>query len=428
MKYFVQIILIALSLVYMTACQSPPGKVPREKKFTETYYPGRSILQPDYSVHHVNDSMSVLYIRVYLTELLFNLVDPELEYRSRVRFSFELRKISDPSDEGVFADSASIVRSLVRDEGKNSFFTGLPLNAAIGNKYSLRVTVQDELRGTRNQITLIVDKSTRFTAQNYKLIMAKTGIIAFKNIFTKNELFKLEFNRFGYDSIHIDYYHSDESLPRPVFSTLPEVPLRSFPDTSWSYAHSDSTIYELGLPGTYIFRIDKSEKEGLTLMNFGDNFPYTRNADDMLGPLVYLTSSVEFRDLRMHQNRKLAVDNFWLGISGNPDAARELIRVFYNRVLFANIYFTSYKEGWKTDRGMIYIVFGVPNLIDITAGSEKWTYLTGRSTQPVEFVFERKENIFSNMDYKAVRDVSSNPYWRSAVQSWRKGKIYSSSN
>lgn len=428
MKYFKYILPGILLFILMTTCQQPPVKTPGEKDFAQVYYPGGSSLHPDYMIHHVNDSISVLYIRVYLSELLFSLVNPDLDYRARVRFSYELKKISDPSDEGVLADSASIVRTLVREEGKNSFFTGLPLKAFIGNKYTIRVSVMDEMRKTSNQTSLIVDKTTRFTAQNYKVNKAKTGILAFKNILTKGELFRIEFNRLGYDSLYVDYYHPDGTLPRPVFSSAPETPLKSFPDTSWSYAHSDSVIYELELPGAYIFRVNKTKKEGLTLMNFGENFPYIRSADDMLGPLVYLTSTVEFRDLRMHQNRKLAVDNFWLGISANPDAARELIRVFYNRVHLANLYFTSFKEGWKTDRGMIYIIFGVPNLIDIKTGSEKWTYLTGKTTQPVEFVFERKENIFTNMDYKAIRDVGSSPYWRTAVQSWRKGRIYSSYN
>jgi len=334
----------------------------------------------------------------------------------------------DGSGDGIFKDSASIVKLINREDIRTNYFTALPLKVYTGNKYFLILNVYDELRRTRNQASLILDKTTRFTSQNYKVVSPKTGYPLFSRSFAPGEHFRIIFNQMGYDSIFIDYFNPDKTMPRPLFSTLPEAPLKTTPDTSWSYAHNDSMNYELTFPGIYLFKVDKNQMDGLTLMNFGEHFPRVRTPDDLLGPLIYLTSSSEFRDLRMELNRKLAVDNFWIGIAGNIEAARELIRVYYNRVLFANLYFTSYKEGWKTDRGMIYIVFGAPNMLEFTPNTEKWTYFTGKGSNPIEFVFERKENIFTTEDYQYIRDVSSNPYWRAAVQTWKKGKIYSSIN
>ena len=39
--------------------------------------------------------------------------------------------------------------------------------------------------------------------------------------------------------------------------------------------------------------------------------------------------------------------------------AKSLIAIYYNRIQNANLHFTTFKEGWKTDRGMIYVVFGL---------------------------------------------------------------------
>ena len=428
MKVKFYIILFFLTGLFFFACQKPPSRPLREPNLADIYNPGKTTLHPDYNIHHINDTSSVLYIRINPSELLFSMANEENEPRSRLRINYELRHIAESSKDGVLRDSASIVKSLNKDEIGSSYFTAIPVNAYLGNKYFLIVNVYDELRRTRNQTSLVVDKTTRFTSQNYKVLSSKTNYPSFTNSFAPGEQFKIIFNQLGYDSINVDYYHPDRSMPRPMFSTLPETPLKTAPDTSWAYSYNDTMIYELAFPGTYIFRVDNSQRDGLTLINFGEHFPRVRTPDDLLGPLIFLTSSTEFRDLRTQMNRKLAVDNFWMSCAGNMEGARELIRVFYNRVLFANLYFTSYKEGWKTDRGMIYIVFGAPNMLEIEPNTEKWTYLTGKGSNPIEFVFERKENLFTTQDYQYIRDVSSNPYWRSAVQSWKKGKIYSSIN
>jgi hypothetical protein len=37
---------------------------------------------------------------------------------------------------------------------------------------------------------------------------------------------------------------------------------------------------------------------------------------------------------------------------------------YYIRVQFANKNFAHYIEGWRTDMGMVYIIFGSPNNVD----------------------------------------------------------------
>ncbi|MFW5820223.1 MAG: GWxTD domain-containing protein, partial [Bacteroidota bacterium] len=196
-------------------------------------------------------------------------------------------------------------------------------------------------------------------------------------------------------------------------------------DSSWVLPYNDTMRYSLDELGIYAFKMEGGTDRGLSLFNFGDSFPRSKTTNDLLPPLVYLTSSAEFRDLRMEPNRKLAIDNFWLEAAGNMDDARELIRVYYNRVLYSNLYFSSYKEGWKTDRGMIYMIFGPPDILEKQPDQEKWVYLTARSRSPVEFIFNRRENRFSYNNYVLDRKSSSTSLWAEAVNSWREGKIYS---
>jgi GWxTD domain-containing protein len=301
----------------------------------------------------------------------------------------------------------------------------MPLKTYSGSKYSIAIDVGDQLRNISSRSFRIINKSSRYSDQNFNVLSFVSNYPSFTNIFAKGEFFKIHFNQLGYDSAIVDYYSLDRALPRPVFSGSPELPLKEFPDTSYAYPLTDSTVYELPKPGIYKFRISPDSPDGLVLFNFGENFPRVKSSDDLLGPLVYLTTSAEFRDLRLESNRKLAIDNFWLSINANIESSKELIRVYYNRVMHANLYFSSYKEGWKTDRGMIYIIFGPPRMLEKSMDREKWSYYSRKSGQQVQFTFIRKENKFTDYDFQLERSIESNSIWREAVQAWRRGEIYS---
>lgn len=391
----------------------------------DIYNPSRSSLHPDFSTNHINDSSSVVYIRIYPAELLFNQANEAGDYLAYITISFFLFEIGDNNNFLAVSDSATISKTLNREEVRNSYFSALPLKAKTGKRYTVRIDVEDGNRGTITRNYLIVDKRNPLSSQNFRILSVKSGYPLFTKNFSKGEEFRISYNRMGYDSIYIDYYNMDRALPRPVFSTTPDIPMQDFPDSAWSLPYNDTMQYSLDRQGIYKFKMLKDADEGLSLFNFGQSFPRAKTTDDLLAPLVYLTSSAEFRDLRMEPNRKLAIDNFWLSAAGNLEGARELIRVYYNRVLYANLYFSSYKEGWKTDRGMIYIIFGPPEIMEKLPDQEKWIYLTSKSRNPVEFVFNRKQNQFTYNRYQLDRRSSSTALWAEAVRSWREGKIYS---
>jgi GWxTD domain-containing protein len=81
---------------------------------------------------------------------------------------------------------------------------------------------------------------------------------------------------------------------------------------------------------------------------------------------------------------------FWKKRDPTPGTERnELMEEYYSRVAYANKHFGHYVEGWKTDMGMVYIIFGAPMNIerhpfDINAKPyEVWTYYE----QNRQFVF-----------------------------------------
>ena len=69
--------------------------------------------------------------------------------------------------------------------------------------------------------------------------------------------------------------------------------------------------------------------------------------------------------------------------------AKSVISLYYERVEQANKQFTSFKEGWKTDLGMIYILFGPPWYVDRYLNTMAWSYSYDRTDPRYNYVFER---------------------------------------
>ncbi|MBI5464337.1 MAG: GWxTD domain-containing protein, partial [Ignavibacteriales bacterium] len=56
---------------------------------------------------------------------------------------------------------------------------------------------------------------------------------------------------------------------------------------------------------------------------------------------------------------------FWKKRDPDPTTPRnELMDEYYSRVEYANHVFGSYVEGWRTDRGMVYIRYGPPDNVE----------------------------------------------------------------
>ncbi|MPN51542.1 hypothetical protein SDC9_199190 [bioreactor metagenome] len=85
----------------------------------------------------------------------------------------------------------------------------------------------------------------------------------------------------------------------------------------------------------------------------------------------------------------------------------------------ANRLFTSYTEGWQTDRGMIYIVFGPPNIVYRSDDTESWIYGEENNFFSITFTFNKVKNIFCDNDYILQRAPVYKDNWFRAVDIWR---------
>lgn len=396
-----------------------------EAYLASLYNPSQLSLHPDYSIYHENENYSVLYIRAYPSELRFNQANEESEHRALLSFRYRLIQL-DNGLEGELVDSASITYKLgVREEKRAAFFATLSLPIASGNRYLLRVEAKDLNRGSIGLEYLYVDKTNVYNSQNFKVVSLQSGYPKFMRFFLPGERFNIRYRDSDKDSIFVDYFGLKSELPRPPITASTDYTMNYTPDTSFIFPLVDTAHYNLLEKGMYFVRVDNEHDEGLSLFNFGGSFPQVKTPDEMMEPLFYLATLAEYRDLRLKPNRKLAVDNFWLKMGGSVEKSRELIRIYYNRVVYSNLYFSSNKEGWKSDQGMIFILFGPPSRIQMTATGEKWYYFTKRRGDPLEFSFVRKPDAFSDQNMLWSKNSETQMHWNEAVRSWRNGKVYS---
>ncbi len=89
--------------------------------------------------------------------------------------------------------------------------------------------------------------------------------------------------------------------------------------------------------------------------------------DEAIEQLKYVAEKSDVKELKNSpkSERLQKFEEFWEEHDPTEGtAANELRDEYYRRVQFANQSFSTFRDGWKTDRGMIYIIFGPPNDIE----------------------------------------------------------------
>lgn len=423
-----QIILGSMLVLVMGGCATTETATKENSSgyHASVYNPSRLSLHPDYSIYHESNGYSVLYIRAYPAELKFSQTNEEAEHRAMLSIRYQLIQLDEPGLNGAVVDSASVTYKLkAQDEKRPAFFATLSIPVKEGMRYLLRLQATDLNRGSLGLEYLYIDKTNPYGAQNFKVVSMFSGYPKFMRFFLPGEEFNVRYRDPSIDSIIVEYFKLESELPRPPITASSDYTLNYTPDTTFIFPLVDTAHYNLRREGMYFVRVEEEQEKGLALFNFGGSFPEVKSPVELMEPLFYLATLAEYRDLRMEPNRKLAVDNFWLKRGNSVEKSRELIRIYYNRVVYSNLYFTSNKEGWKTDQGMIFILFGPPSRIRMTGTGESWYYFARRKSKVVEFSFDRQPDAFSHQHMVWLKTTESQMYWNEAVRSWRKGKVYS---
>jgi GWxTD domain-containing protein len=164
------------------------------------------------------------------------------------------------------------------------------------------------------------------------------------------------------------------------------------------------------------------------LLVFGPGFPRPSTIDELIRPLVYLASEEEWDSLRTAftpAEQKRRFETFWLSGGRNRHRARDVIKQYYSRVEQANRMFSSHKEGWKTDRGMVFIICGPPTSTERLMKSETWYYPQDGSGAVNGFRFQSMSHAYGgDAHYENLvlqRSEAYRRWWETLVWRWKNG-------
>ncbi|MDN5200721.1 GWxTD domain-containing protein [Fulvivirgaceae bacterium BMA10] len=180
--------------------------------------------------------------------------------------------------------------------------------------------------------------------------------------------------------------------------------------------------FNLNDEGLYFFQKDTTKLEGMAIRITNEYYPKLARIDDLINPLIYISTGLEFKSLQNVTDKKEALDSYWWKMTKSRDRAKTIIRNYYNHVEKANRLFTHYKEGWKTDQGMIFMIFGQPDEVYRTDNAETWIFNKKENFPKLKFTFAKVKNLFTANHYELVRSRSFERYWYQTVDLWRKGR------
>jgi GWxTD domain-containing protein len=322
-------------------------------------------------------------------------------------------------------DTTSIVirdrqSNVLLKEIKGSIFFKLKKD----NNYYINVNVFDFNKNTQYIQSLFANKSNIENRQNF-LMKNYQDEVFYSNYFKPNEIVYITSSRNQEKLFKIDYFKSEFQLAKPPSSIEKMEQFAYKPDSSFSVYEKQSKI-EIQLPTKGFFHLETNfqKHDGVTLFVYESSFPKIKDATQMILSTRYIMTKREFDNAMNASDKKTAIDNFWTEIGGSNERALALLKKYYGRVQEANKLFTSYVEGWKTDRGMVYVIFGAPNNVLKTKNSETWNYGEVGNTNYISFSFNKVSNPFTDNDFYLERNEVFKLPWYQAVDSWRQGRIY----
>lgn len=224
----------------------------------------------------------------------------------------------------------------------------------------------------------------------------------------------------GSDSkpFNVSYFNEDFPAALPPFAENESKADRfMFHDSTFQVSPGSSVSFSK--TGLYLFQKDTNAAEGFAMRAVNRTYPKFSRIDDLIKPLIFICTQDEYTQLQNAKGDKAKFDKVILDITKDKDRASNFMKSYFRRIELANLYFISYKEGWKTDRGMIYLIFGLPDEVSVNDGNEIWFYRNSRS----RFTFVKSGSVYDPDNYILLRDKRFMEAWFSTIDLWRKSRF-----
>ncbi len=411
-------LLLIISLDLITGC-SPSYRI-SSQNLSNIYDPENNYLHPQYVVYHFRDDSSRLYLKINSSELLYKKNESGTN-AAQVSVSY---KLFNDAESKYIVDSSSITLNDY-NEGDPSgvLIHSVNFKTPLLSKYILEVEMKDNFRQQSVKSFITIDKSGRQSAQHFFVKLSGQQVPLFRNDVTPDEYFNIITPDTTKRRMFVRCYFRTFPLAAPPFAEKVPEKFEYAADSIFTIDISPASVIKLEKRGFYHFQYDTTVKQGLTIFRFDEDFPKVTDEAKLLEGIRFLTTKKEYDELLVAKNKRTAIDKFWLDLAGSEQRGKVLIRKYYTRIQDANILFSSYLEGWKTDRGLIYTIFGPPSTVYKSSTAEDWMYGNYNYNNSLTFTFEKIYNPFSDNDYILRRSDYYESAWYRAVDRWRQGVV-----
>ena len=240
---------------------------------------------------------------------------------------------------------------------------------------------------------------------------------------------------YSFAPLHGSLDYSGMSFSDPVTRLVDTVAFTHPPQSvlEWQFSAGEEGLYLIRVEGTVYHKGSIPEplvQATRPLVVVSRGFPRPSELDRLLGPLEYIMVDAERDSLQTKKTEATGrsfMETFWKSVGKNEEAASNVIEQYYARVEEANEYFSSFCEGWRTDRGMIYIVLGPPFSVQTGLQGEVWnySYVEGDRLNSYSFRSVSLPEEFQSFEHLLLeRQPYYDQGWFAAIDRWRRGSGY----
>ena len=314
----------------------------------------------------------------------------------------------------TYKGKTSLYQHTRKSKGAAPYRVKIPVPIGI-QSYVLNLKARDVVDGKLFEEVIAVTKSGNH--RQTILLKDTKGRAVINTYIPKNEAVQLSHYKSNIQQLYVRHF---PVAYRPAPPPFAEKSLRfnPFKDYNELFTVQRDRFFTLDNEGLYFIQTDTTTRDGVFISCFDQDFPRLTDVDDLTLSIRYIATNKEYGNFHQTESPKQALDDFWLNRTSDKQQARTIISTYYNRIQQANIYFSSYKEGWKTDRGLIYVVYGHPDRIRRTENLEYWFYKSTEYRSSTYFYFDK-------IDGQAIlrRDKSYNRSWDAQIYEWREGLV-----
>lgn len=326
--------------------------------------------------------------------------------------------------ERISSGKVAFTKEFAREQGES---TVLVFDVPRSITYASGILLMEFIHpvsGTKFSYDMVVDFGAKRTSSRYEIYTSlEDELPDFSPYVYKGREFVIKSILPSAAPLHLIRYRNRS---KPALS--PMSGSKRSPESEFEIAETlevkDRQAITLTEEGMYVLTQNPEDvKDGYGFLVVDQRYPRDTDPQTLKEALVYMSTAKEIEGAGTFEQGKDAMDLYFLNLAkGDQELARKIIRGYYKRVEEANEYFTTYKEGWKTDKGMVYIVMGPPARVQRNRTREVWMYSQNRNTSEIVYTFYKKPNVFTEQNYELVRYPEYSAFWYPYVESWRTGK------